>query len=183
MNLSNNLDNSKLLNAIDNTAKELIVDSLYNGIWLLRFRGEELKVSERGGQTNQWRGPWPLDLVKDLEEYLTDYRPNLPGADKTRYLFLSKSGRPYTRHTLRANLNIAVMKCTGKRFYTHWARHIYATHMRDEGVAVETVAHMLNNTPQVVYANYYRTREAYHYAQAESAIQRILARTSEKSIP
>jgi integrase len=147
-----------------------------DGIWSLRFRGDELKVGRRGGRPNTWRSPWPPDLVPELEEYLTDHRPKLPGADMTRYLFLTKGGRPYTRSELRFNLNIALMKCTGKRFYTHWARHIYATHMRDEGAAVETVAHMLNNTPQVVYANYYQTREAYHYAQAETTLQRILKR-------
>jgi hypothetical protein len=58
------------------------------------------------------------------------------------------------------------------------ARHIYATHMRDEGAEVETVAYMLNNTPQVVYENYYRTREDYHYTKAQDAIQRIMAKKS-----
>ena len=30
-------------------------------------------------------------------------------------------------------------------------------------MAVETVAHMLNNTPQAVYREYYQSRDAFHY--------------------
>jgi integrase len=149
-----------------------------HGIWTLRFRPQDLKVSKRGGKLNTWRTPWPSDLVQDLEEYLTEHRPNLAAGDKTRYLFLNRHGRPYNQGALRAQLNLAMMKCTGKRFYTHLARHIYATHMRDEGVEVETVAYMLNNTPQVVYNNYYRTREDYHYAKAEAANRHILTKKS-----
>jgi hypothetical protein len=166
-----------------NVAKIRFGTNLYqdeHGFWQLEFKGEELKVGVRQRRTNKWRGLWPPDLVAELDEFIKDHRPKLPKAQNSQSLFLTQTGRPLSVQALCFNLNIALVKCVGKRFYPNWARHIYATHMLDQGLTIETVAYMMNNTPQIIHDHYYQSRAAIHYAKAQAAVHEILSKTSTK---
>ena len=62
-----------------------------------------------------------------LEEWLAVHRPKLPNAADSRFVFLTMYGKPHIGKTLHADLSSAVAMRTGKRFYPHLIRSIWAT--------------------------------------------------------
>jgi len=148
-----------------------------HGRWYLHFRGGELKIERRKGRLNNFHNPWPEDILRELEIFLQTYRPQIPHADHSSHLFLTRYGNAYGRDELRLVLHYSVLQCIGKPFYPHWVRTIYATEMRDHGTPVETVAYMLNDTPETVHRAYYETRVNEHYPKAQAATQQLLKQT------
>ena len=91
--------------------RELRVDkNLYRdqaGHWQLHFSSDELKIGARQGRPNEYTLNLSQDtdgLVPVLEEWLREYRPRLPGAQASPFLFLTQYGRPFTEQALRAEL-------------------------------------------------------------------------------
>ena len=73
-----------------------------DGHWRLRFVGRDLKVAKRGQETNVEERDLTTfcpDFIPILEEWLNVYRPLLPNADTSPYLFLTKMGRPILRRS------------------------------------------------------------------------------------
>jgi len=82
--------------------------------WHIYFKGNELKVSRRGGKINEFHVPFPPDLVSQLEEYLTYYRPRFPpNADNLPYIFITREGVPFTQRALYAALVQTVAQRSG----------------------------------------------------------------------
>jgi len=75
------------------------------GIWQLRFQGDELKIRERGGRINTFPPPFPPDLVEHLEEFLQQHRHRLPNAETSQHVFLTRTGRP-TPHIACGNPSV-----------------------------------------------------------------------------
>src|SRR5262249_5548877 len=92
--------------------RELKLDrNLYQdhaGHWQLHFRGAELKIGLRGQQVNEYKidlTTYCPDFIPVLEEFLTTYRPKLPNAEASPFLFLtSVHGRPFGQAGLGAEL-------------------------------------------------------------------------------
>jgi len=142
--------------------------------WQLAFNSEDLKIARRHGKPNTFTPPWPPDLVHQLEEWLTIYRPLLPNHQTLPHVFLNRYGRPYQQSDLCKTIQYTVMLGTGKRFHPHDIRTIYVTEMAEHGVPVETVAYMLNDDPRTVHSKYLRLRGQNHYPKAQAMIQEIL---------
>lgn len=144
------------------------------GIWQLRFQGDELKIRERGGRINTFPPTFPPDLVEHLEEFLQQHRLHLPNAKISQHVFLTRTGRPYSTHSLWQTIRQTVMVRLGKRFYPHLIRTIYADTYLLRTHDVDTVAFMLNDTPQTMYKHYHELRAHDHVRKAYQYTQELL---------
>jgi Phage integrase family len=147
------------------------------GHWHWHFEGEELKVGtrEHGAKVNVFTPDVSPDVVPWLEEYLQNYRPNLPNAAHDPHVFLSRCGRPLTLQTLNDRLRTNVYRYTGKRLYPHLLRSIFVSQHLTHGVDINSVAHGLNDTPATVLAAYNELQADKHRSILQAANQRALA--------
>ena len=63
-----------------------------DGDWQLHLQGEDLKIGSRGGQVNTYDlnlTTYCPEAIPLLDEWLTVYRPKLPGAEASPYCFLT----------------------------------------------------------------------------------------------
>ena len=150
------------------------------GHWHLHLRGDDLKMGTRGGRVNEYKLNLSADtdgLVPVLEEFLRDYRPRLPGATDSPFLFLTKCGNPYSVVSLRLELRTAVaMRTGGKRFYPHLIRTIFATECLtdDDKPDWTTVAVMLGDKVGTVMAHYHDLVDQAHHPKAKALVARRL---------
>jgi integrase len=160
--------------------KNLFQDA--QGVWRLRYVGDELKVSERGGRINTFEVPWPEELVPHLEEYLRDFRPRLPNADTSPLVFLTNRGRPLTVVTLYWRLTDTVSCYLGKRLYPHLLRTLWVDqYLLSSGGDVSTAAYMLNDTVATMLQRYHELRGESHVQKAYNFNQRILGKDGNKT--
>lgn len=66
-----------------------------NNRWMIEFRIDELNVGRDCGQPSVYRMLFPEDLAPQLEEFLTVWRPMLPGSNRLE-LFTTRTGRSFT---------------------------------------------------------------------------------------
>jgi hypothetical protein len=128
------------------------------GHWHLHFRGDELKIGTRGQKVNEYHVNLTDDttgLVPVLEEFLDVYRPLLPGAQQSPFLFLTRVGKPFSAGALGVQLKTAVAMRTGIRFYPHLVRSIWATTAIAKKAEPATIAVALGDTVQTVMSTYY----------------------------
>ena len=98
-------------------------DHLYqdqHGHWQLSFRGDDLKIGNRGAQVNTYHvdlTDYCPDFLPVLEEFLQVHRPKLPNATTSPFVFLTWRGTPFSEATLRLELSSIVAMRTGQRFY------------------------------------------------------------------
>ena len=95
------------------------------GHWHLAFAGDDLKMGNRGAEVNKYEvnlSTYRPEFIPILEEWLTVYRPKLPNAATSPFVFLTQRGNPHTQKTLRLELSLAVAMRTGKRWYPHMVR-------------------------------------------------------------
>ena len=145
------------------------------GRWWLDFSGEELKVSRRRGRPNQLHVPFPEDLVPQLQEFLTTRRPLLRQAATSPYLFLTRAGNPYNPRALWQELRVRVLQRTGKRFYPHLIRTIWATeYLTEHPGDIRGAAYWLNDTPETVFKRYEELGDVEHH-QKGHCFNRLLA--------
>jgi hypothetical protein len=140
-----------------------------SGHWHLYFRGRELKIATRNGKTNEYHvdlTDYCPEVLPILEEFLTIYRPRIPHADASPYLFLTMNGRPYNTITFRNALYDMVLRRTNKHFYPHLIRTIWSTEFISKTGDFTTAAHMLGDTVQVVLESYQEILEKDHQQKA-----------------
>ena len=127
-----------------------------DGRWTIRFRGEELKIAERGGKPNTFNLNFPSDLVPQLGEYLKVHRPRLLGGKNLDLVFVTIRGAPWTSDTLCQALCSAVYQRIEKHFYPHLIRTMWATEMaQNPDSDIHVVAYMMNDKIETVYKEYY----------------------------
>ena len=86
-----------------------------------------------------------------LEEYIYDGRPIFYRANKTDALFVGQQGKRMGGQSFKLRLR-AIIKATGnpdlmeRRITPHKLRHSIATHLLENGVAIETVSNFLGHT-------------------------------------
>ena len=134
------------------------------GDWILRFEGKELKVATRKGDANVFQvrlsrlypkdGSTPDDFIPTLEEFITNYRPLLPKAQTSPFLFLTHCGNPFSVDTLRVEITTAMERRTGVRLNPHVIRDIAATTLLKQGHSYDMVAALLGNTVATVIKHY-----------------------------
>jgi integrase len=138
-----------------------------HGQWQLYYRGDQLKVDEYLGDTNEFAMPWPPELVEHLERYLQEYRPRFPRADADRHLFLSEQGDPLSGGAAWNRFRLAIYQALHKRIWPHLLRKLWADAYLDAHPGdFEGAAAMLNNTPQMVQARYRHFRREQHLRKA-----------------
>jgi hypothetical protein len=142
--------------------------------WQVRFSGHELKVAWRNGQVNTFSFPWPEDLIADLDDFLTKHRPRFPHHDERSEVFLTRFGNPFNRATLRNEIHGAVLNATGKRFYPHLIRTIWATEAILEGETIDTVAFWLNDRIETVWRDYHELLSREHLRRGQAFATRSL---------
>jgi hypothetical protein len=128
------------------------------GHWHLEFRGDELKVGNRGPEVNTYHvdlTDYCPEFIPLLEEFLTVHRPKLPNATTSRFVFLTQLGKPHIQKTLHLDLSEAVAMRTGQRFYPHLIRTIWATEYLEKTQDFATAAVLLGDTLGTVMKTYY----------------------------
>jgi integrase len=142
------------------------------GHWHLLFRGAELKIAKkRGKPTNEYYldlDKYAAPFVPPLREFLQTYRPRIPGADTSPFLFLTWHGTPFTQRGLGEEVSCEVARRTGgTRFYPHLVRTMWATeYLRAYPGDYRTVAIMLGDDIATVQRTYEHVDEALHRAKA-----------------
>ena len=145
------------------------------GRWFLKYLGDQLKVSERGGRLNTFHVPWPEELIEHLEEYLQVFRPVFPNAATDQHVFLTTKGRPFTSQTLCARLATEVYMRLQKRFYPHLLRTLWVDqYLLASHGDVSTAAYLLNDNVATVLKRYHELRGADHIERAYAFNQAIL---------
>jgi integrase len=146
------------------------------GVWL--------KVATRKGRVNVFEvrlsrlypqdGPTPDDLIPTLETFITDYRPLLPGAKTSPYLFLTRRGNPFSARGLGAEITSAMERRKGIKLNPHVIRDIAATTLLRKGHSYDTVAAMLGNTVTTVIKHYAHLIPEQQIALAAGELGQIL---------
>jgi integrase len=152
--------------------------------WTLRLTGKELKVATRKGQPNVFEvrlsrlypkdGPTPDDFISTLEEFIKDYRPLIPNAQTSPYLFLTVRGNPFSVSTLGVEISMAMERRTGARVTPHMIRDIAATTLLKKGHSYDTVAALLGNTVATVIKHYAHLIPEEQIALAADALGKAL---------
>lgn len=128
------------------------------GHWHLEFAGDDLKIGHRGPQVNKYElnlSTYRPEFIPILEEFLQVHRPKLPNAATSPFVFLTQRGNPHIQKTLHGDLSDAVAMRTGKRFYPHIVRTMWATEYLKETQDFQTAATMLGDQLRTVIATYY----------------------------
>jgi hypothetical protein len=139
------------------------------GAWRLRFEGDDLKVGARGAQINVYAinlTEHCAEFIPLLEEYRREYRPRFPGATASPFVFLTQVGRPFSANSLGHGLSHAVFRLTGKRFYPHLVRSLFATEYLEDTQNYAGAATMLGDTLKVVMDTYYKINTEQQQAKA-----------------
>jgi len=147
------------------------------GHWHLHFRGQELKIGTRNGKTNIYHvnlTTYCPDLLPHLEEFLTVYRSYIPQPSTTSYVFATRWGNPYQHYGIHNELKTMVLQYTGKRFYPHLIRTIWATEFISTTRDFTTAAHMLGDTVQMVIRRYQEILEKDHQDKASQFLTAAL---------
>lgn len=146
-----------------------------DGIWMVRFVGEQLKVSKKKGRTNHFELPFPEDLVPDLESYLKIWRPLLlkgltapPGN-----VFLTMVGTRFNTVSLNTAVSNCVYSYLEKRFHPHIVRTIWATEYIKETHDFYGAAVMLNDTLKTVIDKYAQLLDEGTSSKADNWIRRM----------
>jgi hypothetical protein len=129
-----------------------------NRHWHLEFAGDDLKIGHRGSQINKYElnlSTYRPEFIPILEEWLTVHRPKLPGAATSPFVFLTQLGKPHIQKTLHLDLSEAVAMRTGKRFFPHIVRTMWATEFLRETQDFQTAATMLGDQLKTVIDAYY----------------------------
>jgi hypothetical protein len=136
-------------------------DNLYQdaqGKWRIRFEGTQLKVAVKQGKRNVFDLPFPDPLLPALDAYLRLWRPRLSQQSHEQFphVFLSVRGTPYVNAgTFRLVMSNTVFMYTGKHWYPHLVRSVWATEwIRNTHGDFYTAAIMLNDRLETVIHNY-----------------------------
>ena len=149
----------------------------HEGDWQLSFRGSDLKIGNRGERINEYTlnlSKYAPDFLPVLEEWRTVYSPRLPNPAGATLVFPTGSGAPYTTSHLGGELSSIVARYTGKRFYPHLIRTIWATEFLTKTQDYATAATMLGDTVAMVIKTYYHIVHEEQHAKAAAFLAEAL---------
>jgi hypothetical protein len=143
-------------------------DNLYkkDGVWHLKFRGNDLKIAQVRGEEHVAEFEFPADLVPLLEEWLYKWRPSLIAsnnpedqgkqhlANGQEFVFMGFKGCPLKMHQVTQAFERATYKFTGVAVNPHMFRTIFATEFITETNDFIGAAYMLMDSVEVVIKKY-----------------------------
>jgi site-specific recombinase XerD len=147
------------------------------GDWYLHFVGEGLKVGKRQDDDNIYHVNLSLHAkawIPVLKEWLDTFRPHRPGAATSPYVFLTQSGRPFDGKSLATELTNVVAMRTGRRFYPHLIRTIWATQVLKKNPDYAVAATRLGDTVAVVIKTYRHLVDDEQHDIASDVVDEIL---------
>ena len=138
-------------------------------------------MGHRGAEINKYElnlSTYRPEFIPVLEEFLTRHRPRLPGSATSPFVFLTHRGRPFDVQSLREELMLAVAMRTGKRFYPHLVRTVWATEYLTSTDAPDwtTAAVMLGDKVGTVMARYHDLVDQAHHPKASAFLSTALHR-------
>ena len=148
----------------------------HNGHWRLEFKGRELKVSRKNGKTHE--ASFDLtenfpDIIDHLNLFLKKYRPLLE-RDPQEHVFINRQGRPFSPRGIHMTLTKEIYARTGKRFYLHLVRTIWATEYISATRDFTTAAYMLGDEVQTVLRQYQEIFAEEHVSRAQDFLRTAL---------
>jgi len=111
-----------------------------------------------------------------LKEWLDTHRPKLRNAATSPFVFLNARGTPFSGATLYQTLSALVSMRTGKRFFPHMIRTIWATECLEQTKDFALAATMLGDTVKTVMASYYDVVAKDQHSKAKSFLGAALRR-------
>jgi integrase len=108
-------------NLIELDIRKHFVRGIRGRITSLRIPGEETK----NGRPIDW--DVPAAVATRLDRHITVFRPHLPGAGQSSFLFPGAGGRHRNAETIARAIKALVRDYVGAQFTPHLARHIMAT--------------------------------------------------------
>jgi integrase len=146
----------------------------HEGVWRIRFSGQELKVDRRDGGVNRYECPFPQDLVPLLEEYLTVWRPRLANAGE-EHVFLNSKGHPFSANRLTGVVAVTTMRFARVGITSHIIRDVFATeYLKQHPGGAAGVAKRLGNTVPVIYKHYAHLLDQEADTRADAFLQGAL---------
>jgi integrase len=146
----------------------------HEGLWRIRFSGQELKVDRRDGGVNRYECVFPPDLVPLLEEYLTVWRPRLATTGEA-HVFLNSKGHPFSANRLTGVVAVSAKRFARVGVTPHLIRDIYATeHLKRYPGDAAGMAKRLGNTIAVVYRHYAHLLDQEADTRADTFLQGAL---------
>ncbi len=155
--------NFKVEKPIDfESLKNLFTDTR-NGLILLFFYATGLRVSELinlkisdiyfdagliriVGKGSKVRFvPISYDVLNKVKNYISSIRNNSQNAHSKDYLFISKRGKPFTRAAIWKIIKLQ-SKAFGLNLHPHSLRHLYATHLLENGANIKTIQELLGHS-------------------------------------
>jgi integrase len=143
------------------------------GKWRLRFKGEQLKVSQRKGKVNFVEYSFPEKLNKELDRYINIWRPELidpktnkhysPEVDKElpkmtnqEYFFLNSEGSPFSAMSVTNHISNVTYQYADVAVNPHMLRTIWTTeYLKEKGMKGAAIAaYMLNDKIETVLRDY-----------------------------
>lgn len=148
------------------------------GQWRLRFNSGDLKNGKSASKRG-YDAPLPAWLSARIEAYLEDFRPALIAGDKDKgFVFPSSRGGGVWKHLGRHVAKLTrrhIPGCPG--FGPHAFRHLVATNwLRQNPNDYLTVAELLNDSLNVVLANYAHLRKDDSFGRYETYINSMRGR-------
>jgi hypothetical protein len=144
------------------------------GIWTIRFMGDELKVDQRRGKINIFQARWPDELVTHLDEYLTIFRPRFPHADISSLVFPNRQGVKQTHAGFYYRISQPIYIHLRKRLFPHLVRSLWTDSWIESGGDVATGAYMLNNAVTTMLEHYHDFYAQSHVEKAYEFNQKKL---------
>jgi hypothetical protein len=130
-----------------------------NGRWTIQFRAEEMKAERVHRRPNTYEILFPNDLVPQLEEFLTVWRPMLPGSELPE-LFTTPAGRPFSNLALNSGIRKITSAQCGHATDARQIRAIWTTEFLRMTEDFATAAEILGETIETVLRRYAHLRHA-----------------------
>lgn len=130
-----------------------------HGRWMIQFHAEEMRAERLHRRPSTYETLFPTDLVSQLEEFLTVWRPMLPGSELPE-LFTTPAGRPFSNLALNDEIRKIISAHTGQATDARQIRAIWATEFLRMTEDFATAAEILGETVESVLRRYAHLRRA-----------------------
>ena len=162
-NIKNVKTNFKFETPLDFESLKTLFSDTRNGLILLFFYATGLRVSElinlkisdiyfdaglirvTGKGSKMRLLPISLDVLDKVKRYITNIRSLYINNYSKDYLFISKRGKPFTRAAIWKIIKLE-SKAKGFNLHPHSLRHLYATHLLENGANIKTIQELLGHS-------------------------------------
>lgn len=163
----NAIDTSNAVGMRDRALFELIYScglrvSECCNIKMTDYYNREKRVTVTGKGDKQRMVPVGDYAAEALDNYISSARNDLLGKKKSRYMFISKQGRPITRQEVWVRLKYYAQLC-GLDLKVHTLRHSFATQLLKNGADLRSVQEFLGHSD-------IRTTEIYTHVNTDDLL-------------